>query len=56
MNKRYQVRWYEYNLTQPRCRNFFTEIGAQLFRLYKKLVTKEKTILYERYTIGEYNK
>ena len=50
MRYNYQVRWYEYNLTQPRSRNFFTEIGAPAFRLYKKFVTKEKTILYERCT------
>ena len=49
MKRRYQVRWYEYNLTQPRSRNFFTEIGARVFALYKRIVTKEKTTLYERY-------
>ena len=48
MKKRYQVRWYEFNLTQPRCRNFFTEIGAQAFRLCLLVFRKEKSLIYER--------
>ena len=48
MKGKYQVRWYEYNLTQPRSRNFFTEIGAQLFRLWLLVFRKEKSLIYER--------
>lgn len=31
MKRKYQVRWYEYNLTKERSRNFFTAIGAHMF-------------------------
>lgn len=48
MKRKYQVRWYEYNLTQPRSRNFFTEIGAQIFSLCLFIFRKEKSIIYER--------
>jgi hypothetical protein len=34
MKKRYEVRWYEYNLTQQRSRKFFTKIGAIFFASY----------------------
>ena len=30
----YEVRWYEFNLTEMRKRRFFTETGAYLFRFY----------------------
>ena len=28
---RYEVRWYQYNLTYPWTRRFITKIGARLF-------------------------
>lgn len=34
MDYRYEVRWYELNLTQRKCRKFFTEIGAVIYRWY----------------------
>jgi hypothetical protein len=34
MKRKYQVRWYEYNLTNERSRKFFTEWGAVLFAYY----------------------
>lgn len=48
MKRKYEVRWYECNLTEEKRRKFFTEIGARVFALYKRIVTKEKTTLYER--------
>lgn len=34
MKKKYEVRWYEYELTQEKSRKFFTEKGASLFAWY----------------------
>ena len=34
MKRKYEVRWYELNLTQPRSRKFFTKIGAIFFASY----------------------
>lgn len=34
MRHNYEVRWYEFNLTEKRSRKFFTEIGAELYKLY----------------------
>lgn len=34
MKYKYEVRWYEFNLTQKRSRKFFTETGASLFAWY----------------------
>ena len=31
MKRRFEVRWYAFNLTQRKSRNFFTEWGAILF-------------------------
>jgi hypothetical protein len=31
MRRKYEVEWYEFNLTQRRSRKFFTETGAILF-------------------------
>ena len=36
MKRTIRVEWYEYDLTQPRCRKFFTEIGASLYVWYLK--------------------
>jgi hypothetical protein len=47
MKRRYQVRWYEYNLTVPRCRKFFTELGATLFHVWLFYFRKEESIIYE---------
>jgi len=47
MKRRYQVKWYEYNLTKPRSRNFFTEFGAAIFRLWLHFIRGEKSIIYE---------
>ena len=34
MKKKYEVRWYEHNLTQWMSRKFFTEWGAVVFASY----------------------
>lgn len=34
MERKYIVRWYEYNLTRERNRKFFTEAGASFFAWY----------------------
>ena len=34
MKKKYEVRWYELNLTQEKMRKFFTHIGAVIFAAY----------------------
>ena len=48
MTKKYQVRWYHCNLTEPMSRNFFTEIGATLFHVWLYYFRKEESIIYER--------
>lgn len=34
MKRKYEVRWYELNLTKEKSRKFFTAIGAALFVAY----------------------
>lgn len=34
MKRNWEVRWYEHNLTQEKCRKFFTEFGAAMFVAY----------------------
>lgn len=34
MKQKYEVKWYEFNLTQPRSRKFFTKWGAITFAAY----------------------
>lgn len=48
MNRRYQVRWYHCNLTEPMSRNFFTEVGAALFKAWLSLFKQTESIIYER--------
>lgn len=43
MKKKFRVEWYDYDLTQPRCRKFFTEIGANIFAWWKTYKDKVKT-------------
>jgi hypothetical protein len=37
MNEMYEVQWYEYNLTESKCRKFFTARGATLFAWFMEL-------------------
>ena len=34
MKKKYEVRWYEYNLTHERTKTFVTKIAAVMFAAY----------------------
>lgn len=34
MKKKYEVRWYEHNLTQERTKTFLTKIAAVMFAAY----------------------
>jgi hypothetical protein len=34
MKRRFEVRWYELNLTERKSRKFFTELGAEIFKWY----------------------
>ncbi len=34
MKRKYEVRWYDHNLTKEKCRKFFTEVGAAMFAAY----------------------
>lgn len=43
----YEVRWYEFNLTERRSRKFFTEVGARLFALYAETFNGAITKIYE---------
>ena len=43
MKKTFRVEWYDYDLTRPRCRKFFTEIGANIFACWKSNKDNVKT-------------
>ena len=47
MKKKFEVRWYEFNLTNERTVSFYTEIAACLFYLWLRFVKKEKPTIYE---------
>lgn len=34
MKRKWEVRWYEHNLTQEKCRKFFTDFAADFFAWY----------------------
>lgn len=48
IRRRYEVRWYEYNLTQERRRKFFTEIGATLYHVWLYFIHGITSHVYER--------
>lgn len=47
LRKKYLVMWYEYNLTVPRSRKFFTEFGATLFHVWLYYFKGETSTIYE---------
>ena len=47
IRRRYEVRWYAYNLTEPRKRRFFTDIGAGVFQLWLMCANGENSKMYE---------
>lgn len=47
MKRNYEVRWYEYNLTQESRRKFFTEVGANFFAWWMEFKYDVKTMIYK---------
>ncbi len=47
MRLNYEVRWYEFNLTERRSRKFFTEIGAAMFAAYLEVYENVKPKILE---------
>jgi len=47
MKRKYEVRWYELNLTRPRSRKFFTKIGAIFFASYIEAYEYAKPEIHE---------
>lgn len=47
MKHKYEVRWYEFNLTQRMYRKFFTEIGAVVFKWYLERFCDAYAKIYE---------
>ena len=47
MNVLYEVRWYDYNLTNERSRKFFTRTGALLFHIWLYYRWNEPSRVYE---------
>lgn len=47
MKRKYEVRWYEYNLTKEKRRKFFTHWGAIIFAAYIEAYEYAKPEIYE---------
>lgn len=47
MRWNYEVRWYEFNMTERRSRKFVTETGASLFAWYLGFFFGAITKIYE---------
>ena len=47
MRWNYEVRWYEFNLTEMQSCKLFTEIGARLFAWYVETFEGAITKIYE---------
>ena len=47
MKKRYEVKWYELNLTIPKTRKFFTKMGAIIFAAYIEAYDYAEPIIKE---------
>lgn len=47
MKRKYEVRWYEFNLTQPRSRKFFTHWGAMIFMAYLEAYENAEPVIYK---------
>lgn len=46
MKRKYEIRWYEYELTRPRRRKFWTRIGATLYAMYIGKKQSAKVFIY----------
>lgn len=47
IDRMYEVRWYEYHLTNERSRKFFTRTGALLFHIWLYYRWSEPSRVYE---------
>lgn len=47
MKRKYEVRWYECDLTEEKRRKFFTEIGASMFAAYLEVYENVKPKILE---------
>ena len=47
MKKKYEVRWYDHNLTQEKSRKFFTEVPANFFAWWLEYNYDVKTRIYK---------
>lgn len=47
MKRKYEVRWYERNLTHEKSRKFFTEIGAVIYKWYLEKYCYAYAKIYE---------
>ena len=47
MKRKYKVTWYELNLTELKCRKFFTKVGAVIFASYIEAYEYAKPIITE---------
>lgn len=47
MRRKYILKWYEYNLTKPRNKRFFTLVGACAYQFYLRVLRKTYSKLYE---------
>lgn len=47
MKRKYEVRWYECDLTEEKKRKFFTEIGAAMFAAYLEVYENVKPKILE---------
>ena len=50
MKRKYEVRWYECNLTEERSRKFFTKKGALLFMCYLETFENVQPVIYRNDT------
>lgn len=48
LKRRWIVKWYEFNLTEEKCRKFFTEGIANLYAWYTEYTQDVKTRVYRR--------
>ena len=50
MKRKYEVRWYECNLTEERSRKFFTHWGAIIFMAYLEAYENVEPVIYRNDT------
>ena len=47
MKRKFEVRWYECNLTKPKKCRFFTRIGAEVYAACLKVYDNVESKIYE---------